>query len=643
MKALRDALLIARMETGLFRRFPRLWLAVLGAVVAPALYALIYLESVWDPASRTEALPAIIVNLDAGTDAYGQHVDLGAELTRSIRERRAFGFMLRDDEASARQEVRDGRSLFALIIPRDFSANALSGNEPGNGKLVLFASEGNNYTGAAFARRFAVELGHQINETLNERRWALVLGAAAGSGESLARFRAGIAQLQTGARAQELGLVRAGEASARLAAGSDEAAHGVQQLAEGVKQSGAGARSLAARIPAPPDLETLKSSAFRLAGGHGEVWQGLGELEAGAGRLVDGAARLRDGARSILLIGDEVSGQAGQLVDGLSQLRSGIRAARDGEGKLAEGAQALSLGVGALTDGLAALGTGLSTVVGQLPADDRLDRLAMGTRGIADGTRQLADGLGALRSGAWQLSSGLDLLARSLPSNPEPISGTARGLAASVEPDIQIDAPVKNQGAGFAPSFIPGALWLGAVALSFVFNLRQLPAAATGRGRLVLVFGKFLPLAGMALGQSIVVLAMLTLVLDIHAAHPAGLALTLAVASLTFALITLALVRAFGDTGKALASVLLIVQVSAAGGIVPIELTSPFFRELNPWLPFTWVVRAVQANMFGAYGSEWIAAIERVALVSLAALLSATFLGRWRFVDPAEHRPAIEP
>jgi putative membrane protein len=189
MKLLHQALAIAGADAAMLRRFPRLSIAVIGAILAPALYALIYLESVWDPASRTEALPAIIVNLDVGTQAYGRHVDLGSELTRSLQEKRAFGFTATDDEAEARRAVRAGRSLFALIVPRDFSASAMSGDSPGGGTLVLFASEGNNFMGAGFARRFAVELGHQVNETLNEKRWPLVPGATAGSGPVAMRAR----------------------------------------------------------------------------------------------------------------------------------------------------------------------------------------------------------------------------------------------------------------------------------------------------------------------------------------------------------------------------------------------------------------------------------------------------------------------
>ncbi|MFN9103202.1 MAG: hypothetical protein ACK5WT_10835, partial [Betaproteobacteria bacterium] len=53
-------------EWTLLRRHRRLALAFAGVVFVPALYAYIYLASVWDPASHTGSLPAALVNLDAG-------------------------------------------------------------------------------------------------------------------------------------------------------------------------------------------------------------------------------------------------------------------------------------------------------------------------------------------------------------------------------------------------------------------------------------------------------------------------------------------------------------------------------------------------------------------------------------------------
>ena len=86
----------------------------------------------------------------------------------------------------------------------------------------------------------------------------------------------------------------------------------------------------------------------------------------------------------------------------------------------------------------------------------------------------------------------------------------------------------------------------------------------------------------------------------------------------------------------------IIVQLSAAGGVLPVELTGDLFRTLSPWLPFTWVVKAFRASLFGAYDNAWVAAWGAIVLAGAVAFVSALFIGRWRFVSGDEHRPALD-
>ena len=81
-------------------------------------------------------------------------------------------------------------------------------------------------------------------------------------------------------------------------------------------------------------------------------------------------------------------------------------------------------------------------------------------------------------------------------------------------------------------------------------------------------------LGSLNLIQAACVFGMSALLLHMHPAHAAGLAMTMVVAALTFMLIILLLVRVFGDAGKAVALILLIPLRSSAGGVTPIELTS---------------------------------------------------------------------
>ena len=642
MKLFRNALQVAKLEGSLFVNFPKLRSSVMGIVLIPALYAFIYLSSVWDPASRTSQLPAAIVNLDQGVLIQGKSVNLGGDLTGSLKTKNAFAFRDGSDPELAKREVREGKILFALIIPPAFSSDAMGAATAGAAKLVVYASEGNNYSGAGFARRFASELGHQLNETLNEKRWEVVFGVAAGSADSLGRLREGAAKLQAGATALDAGLAQAHDGSSKLASGTGTLSEGISQLTDGVKQLGAGARTLDGNKPASSDLQTLKTGAAQLATGDADMQKGLMQLERGADKLYDGASQLRDQTKSIPIIGGKISDGAGQLADGASQLRDGLRSASQGEAKLAGGSQALSKGVDQLADGFAAYSAGVSTLASKFPADVKLDELSAGARAVAEANKQLSSGLAQLKSGSAQLSAGVATLASSLPPGVPGLAGTPQGLAASVQPDIQIDAPVANQGQGFASNFIPVALWLGATMTAFIFHLRRLPEAARNNSRAALLLGKMGILGSINLAQAAVVLLMSALLLGMHPAHTLGLALTMVIASLTFMLIILALVRAFGDAGKGIALVLMVLQLSSAGGVMPVELTNSFFRAISPWLPFTWAVRAVRASSFGAFGSEWASALGMLGLFGIAAFLIGMFIGRWKFVSPQDHRPAMD-
>ena len=182
-----NVLRVAHADLALIWRFRMMQLAEIGVALVPAVYALIYLSSVWDPNAKTSALPVGLVNLDIGVRYRNHETNVGQELVETLEREGVFGWRRMKDADAARREVSQGKLAFAVIIPEDFSVQAVPGAVAGAGKIRVILSEGNNYSSAGFARRFAVELGHQVNETLNEKRWALVLSSADGSEQSLAR------------------------------------------------------------------------------------------------------------------------------------------------------------------------------------------------------------------------------------------------------------------------------------------------------------------------------------------------------------------------------------------------------------------------------------------------------------------------
>ncbi|MFM8737398.1 MAG: YhgE/Pip domain-containing protein, partial [Betaproteobacteria bacterium] len=483
-KLLLDTATVARADLGLLKRFPRLAWVLPAIVVIPALYAFIYLDSVWDPASRTGALPVAIVNLDEGAAVADQRFELGRELVHTLQSRRNFDYQQLHDTALARQGVRSGRYVFALIIPEDFSVAAVAPSRPGAGSLVVFASEGNNYLGAGFARRFASELGHQVNESLNERRWAIVLGNTASSRDRLQQWRDGMSALRGGAIELEQGLGALRQGAVPMAQGAARAQEVAAGAAESLRQTGQALRALEARRPSASDLAALKDGVVRLNTGHAELQQGLRRLEDGASDLSAGIVAWRADVAPIPLLGDRALESTEPLLGGATTLRAGVRLARESSAALAGGVAECGMGVTQLVDGLSAQGAGVAALSARLPSDERLDEAVAGSRTLAESSAQLRDGSAALHKGSLRLASGLDTLYKALPASLEGPQGSASGLAATVEPRLEIDAPVPNNGMGFLPNFIPVALWLGAVMTAFVFHLRRMPVRLQGCSRL---------------------------------------------------------------------------------------------------------------------------------------------------------------
>ncbi|MDI9330815.1 MAG: hypothetical protein QM527_05820 [Alphaproteobacteria bacterium] len=106
-------------------------------------------------------------------------------------------------------------------------------------------------------------------------------------------------------------------------------------------------------------------------------------------------------------------------------------------------------------------------------------------------------------------------------------------------------------------------------------------------------------------------------------------------AAVSFVFVVLLFIRVAGDAGKALAMLLLALQISASGGVVPIELSGEFFSALSPLLPMTWLVQGLKAAMFGAYGGDWWHPLQLTLLLGGAVRSWPSFWGVGTMCAPA--------
>ena len=93
--------------------------------------------------------------------------------------------------------------------------------------------------------------------------------------------------------------------------------------------------------------------------------------------------------------------------------------------------------------------------------------------------------------------------------------------------------------------------------------------------------------ATIALIQGLIIALGDLYLLNIYCVNPTLFIVGSLLTSVTFTFIIYSLVSVFGNVGKVISIILLVLQVAGSGGTFPIQLTPRFFQVIHPFLPFT--------------------------------------------------------
>lgn len=159
-------------------------------------------------------------------------------------------------------------------------------------------------------------------------------------------------------------------------------------------------------------------------------------------------------------------------------------------------------------------------------------------------------------------------------------------------------------GTAMAPLFINMTLWIGVFMLMVILKLE---VDDEGVKRLTITqrfFGRWIFLAILSALQAIVCctgcLAMGVQTVNAPLFYATAIGASLAYLSLQYTLST-----TLQHVGKALCIVLIFVQIPAATGLYPVEMTNDFFQRIYPLFPFTYGINAIRETTCGFYGSDW--------------------------------------
>lgn len=206
----------------------------------------------------------------------------------------------------------------------------------------------------------------------------------------------------------------------------------------------------------------------------------------------------------------------------------------------------------------------------------------------------------------------------------------AENISAPVGIERVAEFPVSSFGAAMSPLYATLGLWVGcllSVVLIKVNPSAQTISSCKRKPRLCEMFlGRFGVFAVVALLQSTVISLGNLIFLGIQVSNPFLYVLCFWVAGLVFQFIMYTLVATFGNVGKAIAVLLLIFQVTGAGGSFPLQLLPEYATAINPFLPASYVVNAMRASMTGLYQFDYWIYLGKLLLFLLPmALIGLVF------------------
>lgn len=179
---------------------------------------------------------------------------------------------------------------------------------------------------------------------------------------------------------------------------------------------------------------------------------------------------------------------------------------------------------------------------------------------------------------------------------------------------------IPNYGSASTPFYTALCLWVGAVLFSSIastkFSLDEEEKKRYSKRQQFLA--RMMTFLTVGVGQTLIVVLGNQFLLGAYTKNPVLNIIFALIVSFSFMMIVYVLVALFGNLGKGMAIIILVLSISAGAGNFPIEMSGPFFRAINPYIPFTHAVNLLRESVGGVY---WPAAIKAIIILGFVTVL----------------------
>lgn len=312
-----------------------------------------------------------------------------------------------------------------------------------------------------------------------------------------------------------------------------------------------------------------------------------------------------------------------QIATGIQKLNLATSQVNEGVKKLSAGTNSLNLGVSKVQEGTKTLNNGLQTLSSSSKdVKQGISKLAEGSKQAYDGGITLSNGVNTLQT---EISTGIDDTKKELTK--------LDGLDTYTEDPIEIKeesyGEVDKYGISFTPLFLSIGLWVGALMSYVILYYDQ-----EKRYKLLGKFAdnKLLQIAlylGIAIIQGLVTGALLKWGLGFNVQNTALYYASCAIIAIAFMSVIQFLIMNFGDIGKFIALIVLVLQLAASGGTFPVETINKGFQAFTNFLPMTYAIRLLKESLIlmdTGFASKNILVLSIFTMASLLITVIVTII-----------------
>lgn len=655
-----------------------------GLCFIPSLYAWFNIYSNWDPYANTSAVNIAVFSEDEGyTDEDGNYSNIGEQVLESVKKSTSIGWVFTDTKDDAIEGVKSGKYYAAVIINNSFTYNIynISKQDYKNPTITYYENSKKNAVAAKITDTAVSTLKTSINASLIKTMAGTVFDKTnvvadkLNNSESIDNMISEVEEISDKLTQMSTTidtfisnnneLVQSmSDMKSQIPLINDRIDSGINKLNQTNTQfttSTQDADSFTSELSAMTDSISQSADTIRQTLNNAKIDEGLDTVKTSISMALNDTKNLENDLNTLVkAVINENTGIAAsdtiqniknhinQINQILSQIEVNLDITPDITGdsikKILDNSitqvdnlkkiynnslkpQLLTLtnnmttvidDVNTFLTGIASTVNGVSDVINgaDTTVNNINDSLIATKQVVDDVNNKLQSAINEMRDKDYDEKK--EILINLLSGDPKTLS---EFFSEPVKVHTELIYEIANYGSGVAPFYTVLAIWVGALVLVSLIKVDADKKGLDNPKLYELFFGRYLLFFLLGQVQTVICVLGDIYLLKCQVVYPGLFLLASCLTSLTFTLLIYALTISFGDVGKAISVVMIVLQIAGSGGTYPIEILPSFYRAVYIFFPFPYAINALRETVGGIYGDTYVMSILQLLIFAVASLL----------------------